>query len=248
MKISVITPAHNEERFIQKCIDAVKAAGEQAAVSYEHIIVLNRCTDRTEEIAIANGCQIVHEDARNLSIIRNAGAATAQGKILVTVDADSYMSTNMFEEIIRRLETGKIIGGGVMTYPERWSLGIICSSMLILPVIFWNGVSAGLFWCYKCDFDAIGGFDESLISIEDLDFGQRLKKYGKQLSKKGRAKKYRMIWNASITTSCRKFDQFGDWYFVRNPKMLYDLFKRKPKAADTFWYDVRRENEENPQS
>lgn len=40
-------------------------------------------------------------------------------------------------------------------------------------------------------------------------------------------------------TSCRKFDQFGDWYFVKHPKIVFDIFKRRPKAADAFYYDAR---------
>lgn len=119
-------------------------------------------------------------------------------------------------------------------YPERWSLGIICSLMIVLPFVLWHRVGAGMFWCYKCDFDAIGGFDESLVCIEDLDFGKRLKKLGRTQSKR-----YGTIWKAYLTTSCRKFDQFGDWYFVRHPKVVYDLFKRNPQAAEIFYYDAR---------
>ena len=55
----------------------------------EHIVVLNRCTDRTEDIAVFGGCRVVHENAQNLSRIRNAGFTEARGNIVVSIDADS---------------------------------------------------------------------------------------------------------------------------------------------------------------
>jgi len=84
----------------------------------------------------------------------------------------------MLSEVFRSLESGQFIGGGVLIYPERWSLGIASSLMVLLPLLIWHRVSAGMFWCFKSDFDSIGGFDESIICVEDLDFGKRLKKLG----------------------------------------------------------------------
>ncbi|MGI9516878.1 MAG: glycosyltransferase [Pirellulaceae bacterium] len=233
--ISVITPAHNEEKFLSKCIESVKASADNVSADVEHIVVLNRCTDRTEEIATEAGCRIVREDARVLSTIRNAGAAAAQGDIIVTIDADSWMTPNMLPEVIRMLETGKYIGGGVRVQPERFSLGILCTFLVILPFCARHGVfSAGLFWCYKKDFDAIGGFDDSLICVEDVDFAKRLRLHGKTTGKK-----YGTIRKAKMLTSCRKFDEFGDWYFVRNPKVVYDVFKQNKAAANKIYYDFQ---------
>ena len=54
MAISVVTPAHNEEQYLGKCIGSVKAAAQSAQLlDVEHIVVLNRCTDRTEEVAVS---------------------------------------------------------------------------------------------------------------------------------------------------------------------------------------------------
>ena len=98
----------------------------------------------------------------------------------------------------------------------------------------WHGVSAGMFWCYKKDFDAIGGFDENRVCLEDIDFGKRLKNHGKT-----HGMRYDTIRRAHIVTSCRKFDQWGDWVFVRHPMMVYRIFQRDPQPADRFYYDAR---------
>ncbi len=234
-RISLIIPAHNEADFLPDCLDAARAAERKAGVPVEILVVLNRCTDATEAIARDHGCLIIREDARNLSKIRNAGAAAASGGILVTCDADSRMHPDTFSEILRLLGAGKNGGGGALVLPERWSVGIIASGIAILPYLAFSGVSFGLFWCWKKDFDAIGGFDERYVSVEDIDFAQRLKKHN---SLSGRS--WGTLFRAPLITSCRKFDQFGDWYLFKNPSFVRRVFRGDDqKAADHFWYDVR---------
>lgn len=82
-------------------------APAELEIETEHIVVLNRCTNKTQAIATSLGARIVVENARNLSRIRNAGAEVATGDVLVTIDADSTMSPNMLHEVGRMLETGK---------------------------------------------------------------------------------------------------------------------------------------------
>lgn len=234
-KISLIVPAHNEAAFLPACLDAAARSAERIDQEVEIIVVLNRCTDETEAIARGRGCVIVHEDAKNLSMIRNAGAAAARGDILVTCDADSRMHPETFPEIIRLLGAGKHVGGGALILPERWSPGIIASGLAILPYLAFTGVSFGLFWCLKSDFEAIGGFDPKLVSVEDVDFAKRLKAHGRKSRRK-----WGTLFRAPLVTSCRKFDEFGDWYLVLNPGFVRRVFRGTDrKAADQFWYDVR---------
>jgi glycosyltransferase involved in cell wall biosynthesis len=237
MKVSIIIPAHNEEKFIGDCLRSVKDAESEFGSPIEIVVCLNRCTDRTEEIARSFGAIIIREDAKNLSRIRNAAAAATTGDVLVTIDADSRMSKNMLSEIGRLLATGKFIGGGTRIKPERMSLGIFFSGLVILYFAIRFGLkSAGLFWTHKKDFDAVGGFNESLHSLEDLDFANRLSAHGKR-----HGLKYGTAWKALITTSCRKFDKFGDWYLVRNPKIVKALFSGADQvSANQFYYDVKR--------
>ncbi len=212
-KFSIIIPAYNEEKLIGRCLDSIVAASAPYKDQVEIVVVLNRCTDRTEEIALSYDCVIVKEDSKNMSKIRNAGAKVARGEILVTIDADNRMTGNMLAEIERMLLTGKYIGGGVMGKLERVSLGIIVTMLVFIPLIIKYGmVSAGLFWCYKKDFEAIDGFNEKIRMGEDIDFGMRLKRWGKECGKK-----YGTITKAQMITSCRKWDVHGDWALFKQP-------------------------------
>lgn len=234
-RISLIIPAHNESAFLPECLEAARAAAERITGELEIIVVLNRCTDDTEQIALRHGCRIVREDAKNLSMIRNAGVAVAAAEIVVTCDADSRMHPDSLLEITQRLDAGKIVGGGAMVLPERWSVGIVASAFSILPYLAFTGVSFGLFWFHKRDFDQIGGFDTRFVSVEDVDFARRLKAHGRS---SGRS--WGTLWWTPLITSCRKFDQFGDWYLFRNPGFVRKVFRGDDrKSADQFWYDVR---------
>jgi glycosyltransferase involved in cell wall biosynthesis len=235
-RFSVLSPARNEEQFLPHCLTSIQAAAKPYPDQVEIFVVLNRCTDKTEEIALKHGAKIVRENGRNLAKIRNAAAKAAIGEIIVTIDADSRMTDNMFVEIDRLLQSGKYIGGGVVIRPERWSLGIFVTVMLLAVLLLWKRVSGGLFWCLRKDFEAIGGFNENLVSLEDLDFAKRLKDYGHR-----GGKRFTTIKKAHIVTSCRKWDAFGDWYLLMNPRLVRRLLRGKSQdEADHFYYDVKR--------
>jgi glycosyltransferase involved in cell wall biosynthesis len=235
-RFSILIPARNEENYLPGCLDAIKVAATPFPDQVEIIVALNRCTDHTEEIAIGYGATVVHEDSRNLARIRNTAAKAATGEIIVTIDADSRMTSNMLVEIDRLLQMGKFIGGGVVIRPERWSFGIGLTVLLLAVLLLYRRVSGGLFWCLRKHFEAIGGFNENLVSLEDLDFAQRLKAYGRS-----KGKRFTTIRKAYIITSCRKWDEFGDWYLLMNPRLVQRILKGKSQEdADKLYYDVRR--------
>ncbi len=235
-KISIIIPAHNEENYLPKCLDSISVAASKIEFPVEIIVSLNRCTDQTEDIAKRYGAISIHEDEKNIARIRNAGVNIATGDVVVMIDADSWMTPNMLQEVIWHLETMRYIGGGVNIRPERLSIGIVFSLMMVVPYLLKARVSAGMFWLYKSDFDAINGFDEGLVSAEDYHFALKLKAYGRQ-----KGLRYGTITKEHIVTSCRKFDQWGDWYLFKNPKLVKDIFEgHNQQAADKFYYYAKR--------
>jgi glycosyltransferase involved in cell wall biosynthesis len=235
-RFSILIPARNEENHLPKCLDSIRKAAVRFPDQVEIVVALNRCTDRTEAIALEHGAKVAREDGRNLAKIRNAAAKAATGEIIVTIDADSRMTENMLVEIDRLLQTDQYIGGGVAIWPERWSVGIAVTVLLLEVMLRWRRVSGGLFWCLREDFKAIGGFNENLVSLEDLDFAQRLKAYGRS-----QGKQFKTIRSAYIITSCRKFDRFGDWYLLTNPRIVRRILKgQSQEEANNFYYDVER--------
>ncbi|RMG39468.1 MAG: glycosyltransferase [Candidatus Dadabacteria bacterium] len=234
--VSIIIPARNEQEYLPACLESVWQAARLAGIEPEVIVVINRSNDRTEEIAKQAGCRIVREDARNLARIRNVGLRAAEGNLLITVDADSIVAENMFTEILKIMNTDRYVGGGVLILPERWSLGILLSGVMLLPIVLCYRIAGGLFFFTREGFEATGGFSEDLVSAEDIDFARRLKAYGKSINKK-----YKILLRSYIITSCRKFDRLGDWYFIKNIGTTIKLLRgREQELANKIWYDFKR--------
>ena len=96
-------------------------------------------------------------------------------------------------------------------------------------------VSFGAFWTTRKTFDHLGGFNPEFVTIEDVDFAIRMRDYAKSIGKKTGT-----VWTAPMTTSCRKFDQYGDWHLVREPKFLKRAFTgTDQEIANEYWYDQR---------
>ena len=62
--ISVIIPAHNEEKYIARCIRSIKKSASLFKGNVEIIVVCNRCTDRTGEIAESLGASVLTNEDR----------------------------------------------------------------------------------------------------------------------------------------------------------------------------------------
>ncbi len=239
MKVSFVIPANNEEKYIGRCLASIRSLEVPGDTEVEVVVVLNRCTDHTESIAKSYSAKIVVNDNKNLSSIRNSGIRASTGDWVITVDADSWVSRNTLAEVRKHIDQGDNVGGGISMRPERWSLGIAVGySMVALPA-FMSGVSFGLYWFHRSYFESIGGFDESKLIAEDIDFYKRLVKYGRSIGKK-----HVKVKKAFLTTSCRKFDEFGDWYFLKiysNPVQVAKAVNGNDKKfLAKYWYDVKR--------
>ena len=149
---SVVIPAHNEEKYIGKCLRSIKSASKYVSGGVEMIVVANRCTDRTAVIAKHYGARVLTNDDKCISAIRNTGIRAAKGRIIVTIDADSMMTKYSLAEIKTMLESGNYIGGGTNPKFDRMSVGIAFSAAYVafnlLPIMMKNGgyLSGAMFW------------------------------------------------------------------------------------------------------
>ncbi len=206
---SVIIPAHNEEKYIRRCIRSIKKAASAFQENVEIVVVCNRCTDRTGKIAKKLGARVLTNEDRCIARVRNAGISEAKGEIIVTIDADNRMTGGTLQEIYELLQSGRYIGGGAPIRFERYSFPLWCNDMMCRLSFAVTGLYSGMFWAKKDTFDAIGGFADKK-AMEDVATAKLLKEYGK---KQGR--KYTTLKKNVLINSTRKYDEMGDWLYFK---------------------------------
>jgi len=95
MKVTVITPTYNHEKYIAKCIESVLS---QTYTDWEQIIVDDGSTDRTESIVrdyVAKDSRIKyirkeHEGIMNLKNAYNLALENANGDLIAILEGDDY--------------------------------------------------------------------------------------------------------------------------------------------------------------
>lgn len=209
MRISVIIPAHNEEKYIEQCIKSI--LGQKKC---EIIVVCDSCTDKTGEIAKKYTKKVYTVRLRNISAVRNYGAAQAAGDILVFIDADSIMAPNLLHEIEKTVAKG-YVGGITKTISSEniWKADVMWSLGNFFRHFFYAG--SGLIFCRA---EAFSGYDETRKLAEDTHLLLALKKKGK----------LKYITNSYIKTSSRRLEHEG--YFKTIYRQFSAFFFRTKKG------------------
>ena len=102
LKISVIIPAYNSEKWIGRCLDSVLA---QSYRNLEILLVDDGSTDKTfgiaRSIAGKDGrVKCFRQGNRGVASARNMGLLQASGDIMTFVDADDYVDPHMYERML----------------------------------------------------------------------------------------------------------------------------------------------------
>ncbi len=99
MRISVVIPAYNEEKYIQACLESLM---KQTKKPFEILVVDNNSTDDTAKIAESfDGVTVINAKVQGITPTRNAGFNAAKGDIIARTDADTTVPTDWIEQIER---------------------------------------------------------------------------------------------------------------------------------------------------
>ena len=99
MKISVIVPVYNVEKYIEKCLLSIK---NQTLSDFECLIINDGTKDNSISVAknaVGNDKRFKFFDKENggLSDARNYGIEKASGEYLCFIDSDDYIDENLLE-------------------------------------------------------------------------------------------------------------------------------------------------------
>lgn len=129
MRYSIIVPAYNTEKYIDKCL---KNIFSNTYKNFEVIIVNDGSTDKTEDIInkyIKKYDNIIYIKQKNmgLSLARNNGVKKATGDYLLFIDSDDYVEKNLLENInkdigdldVLRYQLNMVFNDKIIPYVEK---------------------------------------------------------------------------------------------------------------------------------
>lgn len=143
--VSIIVPAYNAEKFIDKCIRSVL---NQSYPNLELILVDDGSTDETgkicEEYASKDTrVRVIHKKNSEVSAARNMGLSSAIGEYVVFLDSDDWLDEDIVELALKKYQKNCInIWGFVCYWPrnvlktEELRAEGLCQEELIANAIF----------------------------------------------------------------------------------------------------------------
>ena len=125
-KISVIVPVYKVEQYIHRCVNSIL---KQSYTNLEVILVddgsPDNCGEICEKYANEDGrVKVIHKENGGLSDARNTGTRRSNGKYIMYVDSDDWISQDCVELLYKSLiKTGADISAGLIIDAYNTSSG-----------------------------------------------------------------------------------------------------------------------------
>jgi len=174
--ISIIIPTNNEAKQLPALLNYLKTVPANEYIT-EIIVSDGKSTDDTVNIAKLYGTKVVVNDQAWRGRQMNAAATIATGNVLYFLHADSMPPMEFVEAILEKIKNGHISGCYRLRFDyNHWFL----NTNAWFTRFNINAVRFGdqSLFVSKLVFEAIGGFREDLIIMEDQEIIHRIRKKG----------------------------------------------------------------------
>lgn len=182
-RFSVVVPVLNSKKFLRVCLESILKAIKRYG-NAELIVLDNGSVDGSYEILLneySDQARIQQICCLPVGALRNRGAALADGEFVAFIDSDCTVIPDYFEQALAVLQrtnadaTGSEYGldDSCRWIEKTWYLIHTPSSDGLVKFI-----TSGNLVIRRAVFLAVGGFDENMISCEDMDLGARLNRAG----------------------------------------------------------------------
>jgi glycosyltransferase involved in cell wall biosynthesis len=227
--VSIVVPCYNAAA----TLDALLATltDQDFGGPSEVLVVDNASTDGTSARAqewakkLPN-LRVLSASARQgCGYARNVGIAAASHEFVLSCDADDVVDRSWVRKMVETLEHSDVVGGGLV----EWQGGRVPEPAAPEPfgragfgfLPSFCGCNFGL---HKTAWMALGGFDEDLVSCEDLDLAWRAQLEGLRLVTRVDAFVYHRVPVRPIDTF-RKLLFYGTYQ-----PLLFAKFRRRAMA------------------
>lgn len=206
MKISVIIPTYNEEKYLPKLLKCLRA---QTMNDFEIIVADAESTDRTPEIAREYGARVIPGGMP--AVGRNAGARAAKGDYYFFFDADVKFNKHFLKRAHKEMQERFIDLATCEARPlSNVPLDRIMhrfANMYLRLNQFTNPMAPG--YCILIHarlFERTGGFDETIKLAEDFDLIKRAAKL----------RPFRVLDSVHVNVSVRRYRKEGRLAFMKH--------------------------------
>lgn len=179
--VTVIIPAYNAEKYIEKCIDSIL---NQTYKDIELIVVDDGSNDNTGTICdkIASSdkrLKIIHKKNAGVSAARNTGLSVASGDYITFVDADDWLDLDIIENAVNKYQERKLNYWGFKNYLKN---SIVEQELLIVPALSREELIANVIFLNRHDYN-LGNyyrascgilFDRKVIMKYNIEFPEDL--------------------------------------------------------------------------
>jgi rSAM/selenodomain-associated transferase 2 len=194
MKLSIIMPVLNEAGGIEA---ALAALAPYRARGVELVVVDGGSSDGTAELARPLATQVLAAP-RGRAVQMNAGAAAAQGDVLVFLHADTRLPEDADRLVLDGLaRSGRVWGRFDVRFDGGGLLGVVAIMMNTRSRL--TGIATGdqAMFMTREAFERVGGFP-AIALMEDVALSAQLKRIGRPL-----------CLAARVTTSGRRWHRHG---------------------------------------
>ena len=241
MHLSIVIPAFNEERLIERCLQSISASlaeNRKRRFTSEIIVVDNNSTDNTANLARQAGAQVVFEPINQIGRARNAGATQATGDWLLFLDADSELNPGLLADILRLIEDGKSVGCGStllmhgLPWWANWTLKLWTGTSILF-----RWAAGALVVCRSDAFRDVGGFNQELYAADEITLSEQLKQWGRK-----RGLQFTILTKHPLVTSSRKVALYSGREIAGQilRVLLHPHRTLQDKKELSIWYDGRR--------
>lgn len=209
--VSFVIPVLNSERDIARCLLSIRNLRCPEGI-YEVLIMDNGSTDKTHEIIHTLGLPFQVIPQVNVSTLRNRGAALAQGDYFAFVDSDVELAPDWLHYALQTCVDQRVVACGCFPgvppeatwVQQTWDIHQRGRQAGDLSVVVPWLPSMNLFVRGEV-FHAVEGFNEALVTAEDVDLCYRLGQYGHIVSESrmaathwGEARDVQVFWRKEV--------------------------------------------------
>ena len=217
VKTAIIIPVYNEEKNLINLFESIVNQDLNRNIVISNIIVVdNGSIDNSVLIASKYCTEVFILPGATIAELRNYGAAHCCGEILIFMDADCRLASDVVSNVAELLSDKTIaaIGPDGLIPPDRstwvqqtWYLHtrMLSDEQQNIEV---ENLSSGFFAITAQYFNEVGGFNGELSIGEDTDISRKLRSKGFKLIKTNRL----CVYNSGHPATIIKFLKREYWH------------------------------------